>query len=298
MSTATSDRRFAVFILTHGRPRKQRTLRSLLKQGYTGDYYLVVDNEDSTIGEYRRLYGDRVIVFDKAAVAQRIDEADNFGDRRAVVYARNVCFELAERLGLTHFLQLDDDYAYFAWKFTASLVYKHRLVRNLDRLFETMLRFYDRVPAVTVALAQGGDFLGGGRGDMGRKIWLKRKAMNTFFCAVGRPFRFVGRVNEDVNTYVVEGHRGKLFLTVNMAMIKQETTQASAGGMSGLYLDEGTYRKSFYTVMYAPSCARISQMGDRHRRVYHRILWNQAVPCILREEYRKVPHCIHEQSQN
>ena len=29
---------------------------------------------------------------------------------RAIVYARNACFDLAKDLGITYFIQLDDDY--------------------------------------------------------------------------------------------------------------------------------------------------------------------------------------------
>ena len=40
-----------------------------------------------------------------------------------------------------------------------------------------------------------------------------RKAMNSFICSVDRPFQFVGRINEDVNTYVLLGSRG-VFLSI------------------------------------------------------------------------------------
>ena len=37
---------FAVFILTHGRPDNVITYNTLKKAGYTGDIYIVIDNED------------------------------------------------------------------------------------------------------------------------------------------------------------------------------------------------------------------------------------------------------------
>jgi hypothetical protein len=281
--------RFAVLILTHGRPDNVITVKTLRRQGYTGDIYIVVDNEDTALPQYVRRYGDKVIVFDKLAVAQTFDEGDNFEDRRAVVYARNASYEIAQRLGLDYFLQLDDDYCRFLHKFDASLNYRERPIKNLDRLFESVLRFYKTVPAVTVALAQNGDFMGGKLGNAAAKIWMKRKAMNTFFCSVQRPLTFVGRVNEDVNTYVVLGGRGILFLTTMQVAIMQARTQKSKGGMTELYLDQGTYRKSFYPVMYAPSCVKISQTGYVHRRIHHRIMWEDAVPCIVSERYRRSP---------
>lgn len=43
--------------------------------------------------------------------------------------------------------------------------------------------------------------------------------------------------------------------------------------MTELYLDAGTYVKSFYTVMYCPSCVVVSAMGTAHRRLHHHIKW-------------------------
>jgi lipocalin len=67
---------FAVFILTHGRPEKVFTLNSLKAGNYSGKWYIVIDNEDDTEDEYRRLYGDRVLQFDKVAVSKTFDTAE------------------------------------------------------------------------------------------------------------------------------------------------------------------------------------------------------------------------------
>lgn len=279
---------FAVFILTHGRPDNVITYKTLQRQGYTGPVYIIVDNEDKTIDQYRKNFGDKVIVFDKLAISKTFDTGDNFSDRRAVIYARNACFGIARELGIEYFLQLDDDYTDFRHKFTAELMPIDKLgTKNLNHLFDIILNYYKRINAATIAIGQGGDFLGGVNGGEQKKLYLKRKAMNTFFCATSRPLTFFGRVNEDVNTYVTLGNRGELIFTINNVAINQVSTQASTGGMSEMYLDSGTYIKSFYTVMYAPSCVHVGMMGDTHKRLHHRINWKSAVPCIVEEKYRK-----------
>jgi hypothetical protein len=278
---------FAVFILTHGRPDNVITVKSLLKSGYTGKWYIVIDNEDKTADEYRRIYGDRVIMFDKLAVAQTFDTADNFNERRTIVYARNACFDIAEKLGLTYFLELDDDYSRWYYKYVKDGDKLGEIpCKQLDRLFDTMLTFLDRTGALTVALAQGGDFIGGVDSKMLEK-GLKRKAMNTLFCRVDRRFQFLGRINEDVNTYVTLGRMGHLFFTVARVGIYQKATQSNKGGMSDVYLDSGTYLKSFYSIMYAPSCVRIGMMGNIYKRLHHKISWNHCTPVILNERYKK-----------
>ena len=116
--------------------------------------------------------------------------------------------------------------------------------------------------------------------------------MNAFVCDVERPFSFDGRINEDVNAYVSHGARGKLFFTAMQIQVNQTMTQANSGGMTELYLDVGTYVKSFYSVMYAPSCVKVGELGDPrspHYRIHHSINWRVAVPKIMRETVRKQP---------
>lgn len=285
---AMHNQSFAVFILTHGRPNKVITYQTLIRQGYTGDIYIIIDNEDRSANEYCKQYGDKVITFDKAAIAETFDEGDNFNDRRAVIYARNACFQIARDLGLTYFLQLDDDYDAFDYRFDnerRSII--RRAVKNLDILFDLMLDFYELTPAKSIAFLQSGDMLGGKLGSYSKSIRTYRKCMNSFFCSVERPFLFVGRINEDVNTYTWYQSLGNLFLSINSATLNQLATQSNSGGMTELYLDTGTYVKSFYTVMYAPSCTKIEQMRSEYRRLHHAIDWDCAVPCILSEAYRK-----------
>ncbi|MFT4169920.1 MAG: hypothetical protein QM653_12455 [Dysgonomonas sp.] len=278
---------FAVFILTHGRPLKVHTYNSLLKHGYTGDIYIIIDNEDSQAEAYKQAYGNKVIVFHKKAISETFDEGDNFEDRRAIVYARNACFGIAKKLGIKYFMQFDDDYTAFSYRFTSKGEYLHRPIKNLDVIFDAMLEYYKSINVKSIAMAQCGDFIGGENGSFGKGKKIFRKCMNTFLCSVDRPFQFVGRINEDVNTYTNVQSRGNVFLTFSNLAINQLATQSNSGGMTELYLDSGTYIKSFYTVMYSPSCCKIIPMGETHRRLHHRISWKNAVPVIINESFKK-----------
>ena len=125
---------FAVFILSHGRPDNIKTLKILEDGNYTGDWYIVIDNEDKAADRYYELYGDKVIMFNKLEVAEKIDDGDNFEERRAVVYARNVVFDIAEDMGLKYFLQLDDDYTYISYRRIEGDKLAAIRVNNLDDL--------------------------------------------------------------------------------------------------------------------------------------------------------------------
>ena len=278
---------FCVFILTHGRADRVYTYKTIRNQRYTGPIYLVIDNEDDQADEYKRRYGDEyVVVFDKLERAKKIDTPDLSEDRRTIIYARNECFDIAKRLGFRYFLELDDDYTQFMYRYALDGKLCMKQAKNLDELFEYMLRFLDDSGAITVAFAQGGDMIGGvDNGNFKKK--LLRKAMNTFFCDTEKTFQFVGRINEDVNTYTSFSNRGILLFTYTGVMITQHTTQTNAGGMTETYLDMGTYTKSFYSVIYSPQAVKVAEMGDKHRRIHHLINWDKCAPCILNAKWKK-----------
>lgn len=285
---------FAAFILTNGRPDKVHTYKYLREAGYTGRIFIVIDDEDQTASAYRARYGDEVLMFSKAEIAKTFDEGDNFGDRRAIVYARHACFDLAERVGCRYFIQLDDDYTSFWYRWSTRRVYGQWRVRTtMDEALSALLDYYIAIPAASIAMSQGGDHIGGGGdrgGGRGRDIVAKRKCMNSFICSTDRRFQFYGKQNEDVSTYTSAARRGVLFLTIPGIQLNQLATQANSGGMSEAYRESGTYVKSFYSVMYAPSAVRVSTLSDPrspHVRVHHVVDWDRAAPCILREEHRK-----------
>lgn len=277
---------FGVLILTHGRANNVKTVKSLQKAGYTGKWYIVIDDEDDQEDEYRRIYGERVIQFCKEERARITDVGDTSKERRCIIFARNEAFAIARKLGLRYFIELDDDYNNFEYLTETGEKLKHTKIKQIEKVFEAMVAFLDASNAKSVAMAQGGDLLGGVK-DPRWKEQLLRKAMNSFIFRTDNPSNFVGRINEDVNTYVTGGQRGELFFTTLRVMLNQEQTQKAKGGMSGNYLDGGTYVKTFYSVMYAPSCVKVATMGVTAKRCHHHVYWNACCPKIVNEKWRK-----------
>jgi len=278
---------FCAFILTHGRPDKMHTFRTLRSHGYSGKVFIVIDDEDEDGEEYKRIYGDAVLVFSKDEVGRFTDPFDNFPDRRTALWARNACWDLAQQMGCRYFIQLDDDYVSWRHRRFGERFTKHSMgheyhgwnIKNLDLIFNALVRLLETTHIKTVALSQGGDH---GSTDLNRPRFL-RKAMNSFVCDTQKPFLFRGRINDDVNTYVSLGRTGDLFFTDMQLQLDQIKTQTNPGGMTELYLDSGTYVKSFYTVMAAPSCTTVGLMGSLHLRFHHKINWRKAVPLIIPE---------------
>lgn len=280
------DSRYCVFILTHGRPNNVLTYDTLKKCGYSGDLYLIVDDEDLTVNKYIENFGyGNVKVFNKKLMADSVDECNNFDNRKVICHARNYCFVLAKELGVKYFIQLDDDYYEFIYKFADTK--GQVLSKNINTIFSLMFEFFIKSSALSICFSQTGDFIGGIDNGKGVYRFSKRKCMNSFFCSTDRPFNFIGSINEDVNTYTTIASRGGLFLTIPVFAINQKDSQTQKNGMSEIYKLQGTYIKSFTTVLMQPSSVSISMMNASHKRIHHKIKWSNTTPMIISEKHKK-----------
>ena len=273
------NKEFAIFIMVHGRPDKMWTYNTLRKCGYTGKIYLVADSLDKTLNDYKIKYGDELLVFDKELASKEMDSGDNTNDLRSTLYSANKIFDLAKENGIKYIYIMCDDYYYFGYRYESGA----KIIKNLDKVFDSMVNFYKSTNIKTIAFSQGGDHIGGFSG-----IKLKRKAMNSFLCSTDRPFKFLGRMNEDVTTYVNLGSKGDIFFTFTNIQLDQKDTQGEKKGLTEMYKDNGTYVKSFFSVMYNPSNVKVSMMNSNNPRIHHSVKWINTTPMIIDNKYKKL----------
>ena len=280
-------KRRAIFIISYKRSNNIKTLEFLQKMKYKGEVY-IVDAKESELDLYKQKYENMLCVFSKQDAEKLFDKVDNFSNTNSSCFVRNAAFGIAKQLGIDSFLVLDDDYTYILCRRPKGdkLGVKYLKIGELDKALDVCFDYIEKTPRIDcLALSQAGDFIGGAKGYY--KISGKRKIMNAFFFRTENPISFPGKMNEDVNCYLYYGQRGKLFFTTVAMSIQQELTQAADGGMTDIYKDNGTYLKSFYSVIVAPNCVKVSVIGVHHPRIHHKINWNKAVPKLIRQEYKK-----------
>lgn len=285
----SENNNYAIFILSHGRPDNVITYRTLRKQGYTGKIFIICDDEDKTLNQYKEKYGPEVIVFSKSNYEDKFDKMDNFSGNKVIVYARNACYDIARTLGLDYFFEYEDDYTQFRYRKIDGDILRGIQVTNLDQILKSMINCLNETKSCTIAFAQAGDFIGGAGSVYSNSY--KRKAMNTFVFKVNKDPKndliFIGRMNDDVNTYLSQGKIGKLFFQITDVAIVQKLTQSNKGGNTEVYKTYGTYVKSFYSVIVEPSCCKIGLMGNKEKRIHHIINWKFAVPKVIDQKYKK-----------
>lgn len=278
---------FAVFILSHGRADDVKTAAMLKKQGYTGDWYIVIDNEDDQAGTYFGKYGDRVLMFDKKAVAAETDTGDLDDDRRVGVFARNKIQELAAGRGYAYHLQLDDDFKEIRYRNAEGVRIRSRKARNLDNVFYSLVRYMDACPKITwLSFGLSSYYLGGVKGSSCWRDQMTPKTMGSFLMRASHPVKFSMRMNDDITTCALEQSRGNLAWTIMQYQVETIPTQHQDGGMTDIYKDNGTYRKSFYSVLAGPSWAVISREILSHR-IHHEIRFANCVPKLLSGKWKK-----------
>lgn len=278
---------FAIFILSHGRADTISTYKALRDGGYTGRTYVVIDNEDDQEELYRQKFGDDIIQFDKRDYLEKTDLGDLDTDRRIGVFARNFIQDEAKRLGYKFHLQLDDDVHGFTYRFAQGKVLRALHCSHLDEVFSGMVEYMKETPITSLSFALSAYNMGGVDGSI--KEGMTRKTMTTFLMRADDIQYFHMRMNDDITTSLINGMRGKLYFSYLPIEVEVDKTQVKAGGMTDIYQKNGTYRKSFYSVMCCPSCVKVSAMGITDYRIHHTISWNNAVPKLLSERW-----CKHE----
>lgn len=295
-------------ILSHGRPNDQATVKTLERFGYTGDWFIVLDNEDETVDEYRALYGeDKIKVFDKEAVMRsgKVNAMDNFFIKKTVVYARYACYEIAKEMGYKYFMMCEDDHDSLRWRMNPEIDYSSKMVSDskdycaLDQIIDTMLDYFIAVPSIkTLCMAQSGDYIGGGGSRMATDQY-RRKAMGTFITRVDDPIKFSGSMNDDTTAYSMNAAMGELMLTTGFIAVNTKPTQKNSGGNTDIYEAFGTYVKTFYSVMGHPSGVKVSVLFNTSARknvgpktnetfrIHHRVSWNNVTPKIIRQNIKK-----------
>lgn len=294
---------FCIFIMTFGRADNVKTYKTLIEYenaSLNQDMYYICSDDDKQLDKYIERYGDRVLVFNKKKMRPFLDKGDNFDRYNVILYARNICFIFAKKMGYRYFVELDDDYDIFSQRiFYDNEKLMMKKILDYDKLFDVHLEFLKNTPCRTITMSQHGDYIGGvGNGNAARGF--QRKVMNSFFCDIENPFIFDGTINEDVNYYTQSGRLGILNFNLFGFALNQESTQQSSGGMTESYLAGGTYLKSFYSVMYSPSCVKVGMISHGvNARMHHKVNGKFTYAKILDEKYSKHKYKdVHKDEDN
>lgn len=275
---------FAVFIITHDRAERQSSLDCLLRMGYTGQYWLVVDNEDPSINRYLDLYPNNILVFNKADFMENTD----IGSRRTeacATFARNAVECLALKLGYQFFLVMDDDITDFRFRYDEDDSLKSFKVKtSLDDIFSAYVEFLRTTGVSTVSFGVAKTFIGGVSSLANDKIAGLRECYTMFFRNNRYRVDWVSAVYEDIITSSLSGKKGQVWLQLPFVQLDTVAMVENSGGNTSMYKAFQQFEYPFHSVMYMPGTMSIVYKNNKYLGVISK---KHDVPMIISNIYQK-----------
>lgn len=273
---------FAVFILSHGRAESITTINELLRSGYTGKWFVIIDNLDSDYEKYLNTYKDHVIVFDKEKVAENVDTVTAHKELKSPVYARNACYDIASDLRLKYFAEFDDDLSSFYIRYEEDGKLKAKKILEIDYVFDALIEFQEASGAYSVGIDSANGLVGGLNGKF--KEGIPRGLYQSFILRTDKRIEFKGILNEDDIALNLCNMVGKL--TFQVVALNQSSPMRSTneGGNHELYKDNSEYIRALYSVITCPSSMKIF---PRNGHITLKRTVNLAFPKIINERWKK-----------
>ena len=275
---------FAVFILSNGRPNKVKTIDALRNIGYNGSVFIVCDNEDVTLQQYKDKYGESIIVFNKKQYAEITDTMTNSGNVKSVVFARNAVQDIAKQMGLDCFAVADDDIDGIKIRKNCDGKLVARKIKKGNLLFKDLCKILKSSKCVyAVGIASDGSYIGGVDGRYQKGLDIGR-ANQFFIHQVSKQVEYKGISNEDEIAYSKYSELGKLFVEVMDISKSSPERGTNLGGLNEMYKSMNSYTINFYSIISRPDCIKLALKNDEYKLIKK---WEYAVPKILNERYKR-----------
>lgn len=284
---------FAIFITTHERSQCQLSLSTLRNSGYTGQIYLIIDNEDRQINNYQKYINENtsILIFDKKKIASNADCFVSFNLNnipKAVLFARISVEEFAKELKLKYFIVMDDDIKKLSY----------RICNKDDKLSEITMFNFDKVCKIYCEYLEDAKIAMLGCGNEtsyfgGIKCFesdCQRRCFNMFFRNTSINFSWTSAMNEDYISSICNGKAGKIIFELKTIKLVAEVANKNnhtniIGGMSEYYKKTTDYERSFYAVLANPSCYSVA--FSLKNKMIIKSQWNNAIPKIISDKYKK-----------
>ena len=243
----------AIFILSNGRPDKVKTY-DYLKESFSGDVYILCDDQDETLPAYKDKFGSKVIVFNKDEWVKKSDPMDNFNSKKSVLYARNAVFEIAAAMGYRYLVMADDDIKDLQFRYEQDGKLLAKPVSNLDKVIDYIVQLMNTTAISYFSFGTDKNFIGGVQNKNFQKKVID-KVYNFIICKSGQQHSYKGIMNEDEIHNVISLSTGVLLKSLTAIQIVMEPVgKGETGGNSETYKENGyySYTRNFYPIIACP----------------------------------------------
>lgn len=288
---------FSIFILSHGNPNKCYTLDLLTKLGNTNKYYLIVDNLDPLLKEYKDIYPNNLIIFDKYKYVNLTDTMfpqDNI-PLNTPLYARCACEDIALELGLKYFCVMDDDVISLKLRIPNNELKKLQSldITDIDKIFDISIDYLYNTNCHYVCFSSQNLFIGGYSAF--DSISDRRLGFNIFIRNTCKKVNWKTIWYDDFNTGMLLNGVGNLTLNIpyvqsnckpqgSSKQLKNKLSDNS--GMEIEYRNSSAFNRGFYCVIVSPSSVKVVDTKG-NGNYWPSVNKNCAFPKIISDFYKK-----------
>ena len=247
-----------VFIITHKRAEKVLTLEMFEKAKYSGQIWLVVDDQDEQLAQYKAKYKN-LLVFSKEDYKNDIDTHINKFEMNGAIFARNACNDFAQSMRLQYFFVCDDDLKriYIKNPITGKMITKES-TKSIETIIEKMVEYLESAKQIkAIALADDGAFFGGINKEVQQGI--KYTLTKIMLYRAEEPVKYESSLFEDMATVYSGYGIGELAFSIMMASVSSLKNGTNEGGCKELYEKLSYYIGGFMVMMCRPDAVKIIQ---------------------------------------
>lgn len=271
-----------IYIISKGRPRCT-TAKTLETIKYPGEWFIVCGTNDVTLDEYKKNWGEHVLVFDFEKEVAESDFLDNLGIEgiaSGAVPVRNATQKLSEARGDERHWQFDDDYTQFRRFSFKEKKFKTMNGRDLEKEMYKIAEFGHTAGLQNVGFQPASSSFP----DTALKFSPRVFNAHNLPSKKDQFVTWRGRMNDDTVNALDVLRSGGYEISFNYLQMAAKKTQTESGGNTDLYKDNGTVMKTAYIMLPSPiSAILVIKFG----RYHHRNVWARISPKLIHEKYAK-----------
>lgn len=279
----TKEKLNTVYIISKGRPQC-RTAKTLVNMGYPGKWFIVCGTNDETLQEYKKNWGHHVLTFDFEEQIKSTDTLDNFGFEQKASGAcpvRNATMKISQQRGELRHWQFDDDYNDFRRiSDDFSKMCRFDSGREFEEWLFNLAKLGHKAKMRNIGFPPGSDTYVDNAFTFSGRVFNAHNLHSTDDLFV----TWVGRMNDDTINAINVWRSGGYEMSIRAMNMTMPNTQSVEGGLSEMYIADGTVRKSAYPILVAPCAAKLTIKFGRY---HHRIEWVKIRPKLLHEKWSK-----------
>lgn len=282
--TTNNDGLSTIYIISKGRPQC-KTAETLQNINYEGDWFIVCGNNDETLPEYIKKWGeDKVLVFDWYEEIKKTDVMDNFGFEKmpsGAAPVRNAVFDFSRARGERRHWQMDDDFFNFSLVNVEMTNNKRIDGHLLHKWLKRIAQYAENAKLSNIGIALREEVYPSDAKTFTQRVYGTHNMSNDPEITP----RWKGRFNDDT-IHGITVHRLGKGKEMNLKFISVDTpnTQQDDGGLTEMYKELGTVRKTAYLILIAPNATKLVIHKGRY---HHRVDWSKLVVKTISEKWKK-----------